>query len=151
MKIYFNNSTMIGILLVTASVIYIYAAMQLPGGANSLGPSFLPILVGCLLIICSVIFLINEHIENKKQASSGENESSPIIDKKHFLLVIYLVIYLLVLRHFGFLLTSIPLLFFINRLYGMKGMIKPLLVAVFLPIIIYFLFQSLLGVPLNLI
>lgn len=151
MKIHLNSQNIVNMILLIGSLIYLYFSFQLPGEGRA-GPSFLPILAGFLLFICSIVLLI-QNINNKKKSEGDSEENYPIIqvEKRHFILILFLFLYLIALPYFTFIPSTIIFMFLIGLLYGFKGIVKPLILSITITLVVYYIFQILLKVPLDLI
>lgn len=148
MKIYFNSQNIVNIILLIGSIVYLYFSFKLPGEGQA-GPSLFPIISGVLLLICSIVLLIQNY--KKTNNETEENSSFIKVEKKHFILIVYLFAYLIILPYLTFIPSTIIFLFFIVLLYGFEGIVKPLILSVTITLGVYFIFQILLKVPLDLI
>jgi putative tricarboxylic transport membrane protein len=141
----FNRQSIIGWILLVFSLLYGINALSFPEGMNEPGPSFLPIILSIGMVICSIVIIFKNRI---KQTSDDNLEYK--IGKQHLLLVGFLVAYLILVPFLGFIITSVLFIFFIFRLYGVNGYIRPIIYSAVLTASIYVLFRLLLNVPLDL-
>src|SRR5699024_6298087 len=148
MKVYMNNQQIVNIILLIGSRVYLYFSFKLPGGGSA-GSSLLPVISGVVLLICSIVLNIQQY---KKQKEDSEEEDTIIkLEKRHLILVAYLLLYLIFLPYLTFIPSTIIFLFLIALLYGFKGIVKPLILSVTITLGVYYIFQMLLKVPLDLI
>ncbi|RVU55541.1 tripartite tricarboxylate transporter TctB family protein [Anaerosphaera multitolerans] len=105
---------------------------------NDVGPSFMPKLVGITLTILSIAkFILAVNRKDK------EMFSDLLIDRGGIYSIVLVFVYFLILEKVGFILSTILYLFIqieILNKYDEQNIKVKILVSLFVPIIIYFLF-----------
>lgn len=141
----FNSQSIIGWILLCISILYGINTLQFPKGAGEPGPAFLPFILAGGMLVCSIVIIGKSSI---RQTSEEDVEYK--IGSKHFLLVLFIMMFIILVTFLGFIITSLLLLFFTFRLYGVTGYIKPVLYSIALTAFIYLFFHIVLNVPLDL-
>src|SRR5699024_5007406 len=149
MKKIFTNMNIVNIVILFFSIVYIYLATDMEDRQQSfVGSSFLPILVGDLLLVCTIILIFKTNFKHSS-SHKAENSVSIRFERKHLLLVVFFILYFFMLKFLGFIFSTLILTLAINFLYGVKGIVYPIVISLLLTSSVYFLFKVLLGVPLN--
>lgn len=107
------------------------------------GPGFVPFFLGLALAILSVIALIFPDRQQKMAAFWNDwrkGRDIPIIFAG-------LIVYLLLIRILGFYIDTFLLMAFLLRIFGEKGLKRPLIVALLTVGVTYLLFHKLLFIP----
>ena len=120
--------------------------ISVPQDTTGYGPTFFPRLVLILLALLSSILLI------KGIRSYKHDEEKIHFDKDSMLktavFIILLLIYLVLFFVIGFIFSSIIFLFIAQLIFGIRNITKLVVVSVFVPIILYFIFTNLFQIPL---
>lgn len=135
----------VDLFLLTFSSIYVFIAYRLPHGQTKYGAGFMPLTLGILLIILLLIKVIQRYFK-----LDFNNNQDISIDKLKLLVffAILLAFYIITLKMVGFIIASIIYLIAAFLMFQVKGLIKILLISTITPLVIFYLFNSLLRVPL---
>lgn len=126
--------------------------VEIPG--SHYGPGFFPTLVAYLFLIFAVImtfksayfYFRSERV--RKSDDSARTEKAPLLYKMAALFII-LFVYAYAFNGLGFFISTIPLLFFTQLLYGGKNIVATIGTALVLPIVLFFIFDKLFKIPLT--
>ncbi len=125
-----------------------YAVSECPGyGLGSIlkpGAGFWPFLMGCLLVVCGAVLLLKA----KKESSSGSERLS----RRDYLdigaITVTFLIWGIVGEHLGWLFSTFLLAFTITKIFGFKGILKPVCQSVLITAVCYVLFGILFTIDL---
>ena len=99
-------------------------------------PAFFPILLSLAVVVLGLIIVGFK--ENVLDAGGNEDSNS-----KDFAAIISLfVLYYLLINSIGFLLASIFILYGFMKMFGAKGRLKITVVAIFIPISLFYFFEA---------
>lgn len=116
------------------------------------GPEFFPSLVLWLMIILSLVLFMKSVYTFYKQREAGIDSSvfsfNKIIAFKLIIFIALTVSYAFAFTGIGFFVSTMILLFFIQYLYGNRNLLRVSLMAIFLPVILYLVFNGLFKIPL---
>lgn len=135
------------------SIIYTFNTLTLRmGNVNAPGPGFLPLGIGIGAIIMAVIVLTNSLLKMKKEKlkeQPNQEEDSPevINNRRVFLFVLGIVIYTAIFEVAGFLVATFCLMFYLFRIMGIEGWLKPIVYSLLSAGIAYIVFALWLKVP----
>ncbi len=128
-----------------------YMSLQLGiGHLELMGSGFMPFLASIVLFSLSLSVFMIDMIEMKK-AAKEEKKSLPMhwSDlEKPILLVVGLIAYALLLKTFGYLITTFLLIFFMFFMTGPRKWRKDLVIAAIIVILSYIIFDNLLQMQL---
>jgi putative tricarboxylic transport membrane protein len=130
-----------GLFLLAAGVAVVVAASTIRSqdGWAAVGPRFVPLLVGCALIVLSALYL----------ARPGEPEEAPEFDWLAPLTVVgALVAYLLVLEPLGYVVATTLFFPLCARLLGSRSPLRDAIAGLVLGVVVFVLFTQFLGVDL---
>lgn len=128
---------------------YLAGSLELPrGSAAQPGAGLYPLLLSIYLVALSLAFLIRSLREH--EAKSEEGEPFPKGKDRQRVMAVGLVLFLFVLflKPLGYGLCSAVLMGVILRLLGLASWGKIVLISILTAFFSYYLFASLLGVPL---
>lgn len=134
---------------VALGVGYLAKSLELPmGSAARPGAGLYPFLVGITLVVLSVSFLM--HSLRAKETQPDREEPFPKGKDRQRVVVVAstLFFFVLFLNTFGYLICSIALMGAILRLLGLRSWGKVVFISIVTAAISYYLFFSILGVPL---
>lgn len=154
-----NNNNMLlditsGLVVFVCSVagIIIVKNNKIDPMGQAYGPEFFPSLVLGLMIILSLVLFVKSLYIFYKQREAGLKSSTFNFNKeiafKVIAFIVLTVSYAFAFTGIGFFVSTITLLFFIQYLYGNRNLLRISLMAVFLPIILYLVFNGLFKIPL---
>jgi putative tricarboxylic transport membrane protein len=106
-----------------------------------IGPAIYPRILGVIVILLSVMMFI-------RPAQDGEPEKIRVFGKKFFLIIIPMMIYILMLKPVGFIVSTMLAMILMIRAMGEKRIFNIVLYATITPVVLYFMFSFLLHVPL---
>lgn len=137
-----SASLVFSVCIFLISILYLCDAKNLViGTMKRPGVGFMPIISGILLAILSLFEVVKAFI--KKDAPASD------IDwKKIGLFFLGVILYLLLLKPVGYIVTTFALLVFLTKLFGAKAWLKPLLFSAILSLGSYYLFVVVLQVQL---
>ena len=146
MKQRLKADTVAGLFFLLVGVVIIYLSASLPAARMTrFGSGFFPTITGYGLLISSIIMIVSS-IRN------AVDERKPFIDKtavpRLLLLAMAIVIYSLLLRPIGYIIATILFLMAVLYIFGYRKYLWLVVISVVMPLIIYYLFVELLGVPL---
>ncbi len=146
-----NGEIVIAILLMIIGVFFLITANNtIPenniAGQPGIGPRAFPVLACWGLIITSAVLIISRLVKSKYSGKVKIFEKEGM--KRVILAVVGLIVYYFVTPHTGFIISSIVYLLFIYWVSGYPNKKLLVLLAVLVNLIVYFVFQVLLNVPL---
>jgi len=114
----------------------------------SLSPDFFPSLAVWLITGLAVVYIFFAFYDKKKSAGPGNaaNGLSPGEMKKALLCCLIIIGYFVAIKFFGFLVATIPVLFVLFLIQGVKGIIRMVCISFASPIGIYLFFLYVLKV-----
>jgi putative tricarboxylic transport membrane protein len=107
------------------------------------GPGFVPFFLGLTLAVLSIVAFIFPDTQKKMAAFWNDWRKGRDI----VFIFAGLVVYLLLARILGFYIDTFLLMMFLMKLFGEKGIKRPLLVSLLTAGITYLLFHKLLFIP----
>ena len=139
------------LVIIIACSIYLITALtaMTVGSFASPGPGFLPSLIAMFSIVLAGILFVKSLRELLKDKKTNSRALIPsfIYDKesgkkwlKVLMFCICIIIYLLLFKIVNFFISTFVLMFILGKLFGMKGWLKPLLMALIFVIAVYFIF-----------
>jgi len=139
----------LGLVLFIFSIIYLYLSFQLP--AYNLVPvdaDAIPLVLGFLLMILSIVLFF---IKDTKQDYEKQKSTLPENKKDTVMLItvaVFIIIYIVILQSFGFIISSLLFIFLTTLLLGYRRHIVNFIVSISVPIVFYYLFDTLLKISL---
>ena len=126
---------------------------------GDVGSAFLPIVVGGMLVVLSLIYLGSTLLEIKQRKNRGEEAEEEQIEeilkpdnRKIALTFVLLAAYVLLLKPVGFVITSIVYLFLQMNVMSDEPTVKQRVVfavlSVIVPVIVYYVFVNLFSMVL---
>lgn len=114
-----------------------------------LGPSFFPRILAVLMLIMSTTLIITALLGKSARTAEKLDIRDPGIQRSIITLVVT-VIYLLLLKHIGFIINTIVYLMFLMYLLKLRNYLKMVLVSVGVTIAVYYVFRVALNITLPL-
>lgn len=108
-----------------------------------MSPSWLPIMVSWIVFVLSFLICLSEIFKKYKPKPKAELERSSHI----YTFILVVVGYYMAFEYFGAALTSVIATIILFYIRGVRS-IPSFLIAIFIPISVYFFFTELLNVPL---
>lgn len=107
------------------------------------GPGFVPFFLGLTLAVLSIIAFLFPDTEKKMAAFWNDWQ------KGRYIIFIFagLVVYLLLVRTLGFYIDTFLLMTFLLKIFGEKGIKRPLFISLLTVGVTYLLFHKLLFIP----
>ena len=130
-----------GLFLLACGVAVVIAASTIRSqdGWAAVGPRFVPLLIGCALIVLSLLYL----------ARPGEPAEGPDVDWLAPLTVVgALVVYLLLLEPLGYIVATTLFFPLCGRLLGSRSPVRDAVAGLVLAVVVFVLFTQFLGVDL---
>jgi putative tricarboxylic transport membrane protein len=128
---------------------YLAGSLELPrGSAAQPGAGLYPLLLGVFLLTLSLTLLIRSLRKNKTKPEEGEPFPEGKDRQRVMAVGIALFLFVLFLKPLGYGLCSAVLMGVILRLLGLASWGKIALISILTALLSYYLFASLLGVPL---
>jgi len=130
------------------SVLYFVSSLRLEfGTARNPGPGFMPAVIGCLLTLCTALYLIRVI-----RKSAAERESAPSGTRKNYRAITAVIasgiLYPLILETFKFLFSTFLVTFLMLYLLKPGKALFSVLLALAMAIVCFVVFSCLLGVGL---
>ncbi|MCG8482613.1 MAG: tripartite tricarboxylate transporter TctB family protein [Clostridia bacterium] len=147
------NEALMGLIVVIVGGIYLVLTLQIKDAAVGIPmePKFFPLMISALLIILGMFFLfktglahIKTSVENIKKALSKE----PDIYKMIGITAINCIVYGLLFKRLGYVLSTVIFLEVMLFLTRGKKWIPNTIISVIFSVAVYFVFSKLLGVIL---
>jgi len=127
------------------SLIYLASASQLTFGTSSYPRSgFVPIIVGVIATVFSIILFIN----SMKKKDNSEEAVLVVDFKKLFKIIGVLLTYVLLIKYLGYVVSTCVALFIILKIAEVRGKIIPLIIATSSGVGLFLLFDVALKIPL---
>ena len=114
-----------------------------------LGPSFFPRILAVLMLVMSTTLIITALLGKSARTAEKLDIRDPGIQRSIITLVVT-VIYLLLLKHIGFIINTIVYLMFLMYLLKLRNYLKMVLVSVGVTIAVYYVFRVALNITLPL-
>lgn len=134
-----SKTNYIGIIFILLGIYLIKSAIKFPSIIPNVPCNcFFPCILGGILIFLSILLLIND---KKSKRINFDNY-------KTYALMFISIIYGCVLNKLGFIITTIPFLSLLIRIFGYKNLKINLLGTLVITLTIYCAFNLLLNVPL---
>ena len=125
-----------------------YAVSECPGyGLGSIlkpGAGFWPFLMGCLLVVCGAVLLVKA----KQESSSGSERLSRSDYLDIGAITVTFLIWGVVGEYLGWLFSTFLLALTITKIFGFKGILKPVCQSVLITAVCYVLFGILFTIDL---
>lgn len=143
-----KSNIFVSILVILIGIFALFQVKSFPQGQNNVvGPGFFPGLIAIILIVLGVI-LFAQSIRMKKDDDVKVN----LFDKENklaYIIMLITLVYLIAINYIGFIISSIIYLAILIVLYGEKNKLKALIYSSVISLVIYFVFNVLLNVPLQ--
>lgn len=137
----------ISILIGVIGILTLLEVKTFPTGQNNVvGPGFFPTIIAIILVALGVILFI-QAITTKKEDDIKINLLGSE-NKMAYLVMLITLVYLVAMGFVGFILSSIVYLAVLIIMYGEKSKVKAVICSVGISLLIYFVFNTLLSVPL---
>jgi putative tricarboxylic transport membrane protein len=144
-KMYRRGAFMFPLLLVAAGG---YTVSECPGyGLGSIlkpGAGLWPFLMGCFLVVCGAVLLAKA----KKESPSGSERPSRSDYLDIGAITLTFLIWGVVGEHLGWLFSTFLLALTITKIFGFKGILKPVCQSVLITAVCYVLFGILITIDL---
>lgn len=141
-KVRANANLIFSACIFLVSVIYLFDGKDLVlGTMKRPGVGFLPVVSGVLLAVLSLFEII-------KALLSQKNAEINIEWKKIAFFFAGVIMYMLLLKPVGYIVTTFALLVFLTKLFGAKAWVKPLIFSAVMSLGSYYLFIVALQVQL---
>lgn len=142
-----NNTTIICIILFIWNTIYMIEAINMgaPIRKGRVDVNFFPIVISCLMYLLTFYLLISSIKQNKEIIDFNLTKQS-----KPILIIIFTVIYILILKSTGYMLSSILYIFSIMSIFDSKKRrfyIK-IIYAVIITVLIFLLYEKIFAIRL---
>jgi putative tricarboxylic transport membrane protein len=137
------------IIFLVIGVLYLIGSLLLPIGtsASPQGGLF-PLLVAIFLIAMSIILILGFLRCNHREVQPIEVFPEGKDRKRVLALACALILYSILLKPFGYLISTIALMAAVSHLLGLRGWVMVALAATLTGVLSYFLFAFILDVPL---
>ena len=143
----------LGIIFISISLFVWISASSFPSATvmEGLGPDFLPVLLSIILIGLSVLLIISGIAKLLRKNSNEEKITIFNFNELKIpgILIILIFIYLILIKHLGFLIMTPILLFFTMKIMNAKNNVS-ILVSISFTLVTYLVFSIGLGVRLPL-
>lgn len=117
-------------------------------GTGVPGPGLWPTVISVLLLVCSGILTYRTLVKMKPEENTSLNLLSAG-SRRVYLTMLILLVYVLVLKPVGFIISTTAMEFVFMQWFGKKKPYITLLIALSITLISYFAFKNLLNVPIN--
>jgi putative tricarboxylic transport membrane protein len=140
-------NTGIGLVFLVLGVFWESLIMELPDAHRfaSFGPDFFPEIIVICMIVISVLLIVTD-VMNKNKTSTFHIDSQSAV--RLFLAILLSALYIFLLPTAGYLATTIPALFLLLLLFGLRKKVTLVLLSVLVPVGLYLLFEVVLKVLL---
>lgn len=143
-KYFFDKNFLSGFIFLFVSLFYLISSYFIETkGIVSVEADFMPKIYGFFLLLSSLVLMFTSYLKIRKSQNNIEEGNSDW--KRIFYVIFLIVIYIILMQFIGFILTSVPFLFFLSILltpsYINKKYWVYLLFSVLLPLIAYFIFS----------
>lgn len=125
---------------------YFIESLKLPLGQTSApGAGFYPLIVGLSLTILALSLLISQ----RKKTEDEEIEEFPKGKDRTRVIALFitLVLFVILIKPLGYIITSVGMLTIILKIFGLKSWCRIFLISIIIAIISWYVFKKLLGVP----
>jgi hypothetical protein len=151
MAIFTLNFIVAIIAAVIGLITLLLVSSQVPGESlsaitNTSSPAFFPILSSCLIILCGVIL----GLKSIKFAQSTQKTAPLLTDRpwRQLLIMTFFILYTLAINILGMMTSGFLMIIGLSYYLGYRKVKIILAVAVFVPVMVYLLFEKLLLVIL---
>lgn len=148
-----NSKAKAGLIIAVIGFLYTVQAYMMPRAAvgNPMAPVIYPLILGVFLTLCSCILFLKEYYkgEKDKELNEEQKKNKKEVNKLIGLTCIAGIVYALLFNRIGYVLSTI--IFLGTIMYALNGKStwkKNTLVAVGFSIVVYYIFSSLLAIPL---
>ncbi len=142
-----NNTMIICIILFIWNTIYMIEAINMgsPIRNGRVDANFFPIVISCLMYIVTFYLLIHSFKQNKEIIAFNFTQKS-----KPILIIIFTVIYILLLKSIGYMLSSVLYIFSIVSIFDSKkrSLYLKIIYAVIIAILIFLLYEKIFAIRL---
>lgn len=144
-----KKASIVAAILSFAFGIFIMAiAMTFPKSSNGVpGPGMFPIIIALIIMISSIAVLINSL--KIKENNDKEIKFLSADSKRAYITMAILVVYLIVMPLVGFCVSTFCLMFAMIKWFSKKNIIHCALISLIITVVIFFIFNKLLNVPLH--
>ncbi|MGV6988143.1 tripartite tricarboxylate transporter TctB family protein [Testudinibacter sp. P80/BLE/0925] len=152
MKKYFSNQNfMAGFIFFFVAILYLISSFFInTKNVVSVEADFMPKIYGGLLLITSIALMLTSYIKIKDSPVKKEKKQADW--KRIFAILALIFVYILLIQYVGFVLVSMPFLFFLALMltpdYIQKRLWIYIIFSIMLPIIANFLFSHYLNLTM---
>jgi hypothetical protein len=151
MAIFTLNFTVAIIAVVIGLITLLLVSSQVPGESlaaikNINSPAFFPILSSCLIILCGVVLGLKSII-----SAQVAPKTAPLLTDRpwrQFLIMLFFILYTLAINILGMMTAGFLVIIGLSYFLGYRKLKVILAVAIFVPVMVYLLFERLLLVIL---
>ncbi|HZK11287.1 MAG TPA: tripartite tricarboxylate transporter TctB family protein [Atribacterota bacterium] len=142
-----NNTMIICIILFIWNTIYMIEAISMgsPIRKGRVDVNFFPIVISCMMYLFTLYLLVHSFKQNKELTEINfTNKSRPI------LIIVFTIIYILLLKSIGYMLSSILYIFSIVSIFDSKkrSLYKKIIYSVIIAILIFLLYEKIFAIRL---
>ena len=137
--------------IVLGGLMYIYTfSIELNRwDGESISPRFVPSLLAMIIIGLGILLIIRTLIQKKsEQPAEEKQEKSTGGQYKVWLIILSSILYLVLVRYTGFIITSIIYLFFLLRTFYSPSFLKSSIISLIATFILYLVFEYLFNIHL---
>jgi len=142
-----NNTMIICIILFIWNTIYMIEAINMgsPIRKGRVGVNFFPIVISCLMYIVTFYLLVNSFKQNKEIIDFNFTRKS-----KPILIIVFTIIYILLFKPIGYMLSSILYIFSIVSIFDSKkrSLYIKIIYSVIIAILIFLLYEKIFAIRL---
>lgn len=142
----FLHQTITYSLFLILGIAYLVESLKLPIGTTSApAAGFYPLSVGIFLVFLASSLLVLQ----KRKTEDKEIEAFPKGKERIRVIAvsIALILFVILLKPLGYILSSFGLLIIILRILGLRSWSKILLISIFASIISHYIFEKILAIP----
>jgi len=142
-----NNTMIICIILFIWNTIYMIEAINMgsPIRKGRVDVNFFPIVISCLMYIVTFYLLVNSFKQNKEIIDFNFTRKS-----KPILIIVFTIIYILLFKPIGYMLSSILYIFSIVSIFDSKkrSLYIKIIYSVIIAILIFLLYEKIFAIRL---
>lgn len=142
-----NNTMLICIVLFIWNTIYMIEAINMgsPIRKGQVDVNFFPIVISCLMYIVTFYLLVHSFKQNKEIINFNFTKKS-----KPILIIVFTIIYILLLKSLGYMLSSILYIFSIISIFDSKkrSLYIKIIYSVVIAILIFLLYEKIFAIRL---
>ncbi len=141
------NFIVSGVFAVFAIVIIAISLTFPPSNHGVPGPGMFPIIIASLILVSALSLAIKTLTMNKEEDTAIDLKSKNILNV--YVTMVGMIVYFVLLPLIGFVVTTTVMLILYIKWYGKRSWLKTILIAVIFVLAIFFLFGSVLNVPMR--